>query len=419
MTYKEAIERIHSLDRFGSKPGLDRVRKLFSLIDDDILDQQFIHVTGTNGKGSVCQMLSSVLTTAGYKTGLFISPYIIDFRERIQINNKMISEEELTDAVSLIFPLVEKLSDENIIITEFEFITAVAFYIFKKNRCDITVAEVGLGGRLDSTNLIKNPLVSVITKIDLDHTNVLGDTLLDIAYEKSGIIKENSITVCSYQENEVREYIKDVAKEKKNILLYANECHIDNISYSLDGTDFSYRENILHISLPGVHQIENVKVVLSVFDALKLRNINIEMKDIKKGLPLSKNPARFEIKRKDPLIIIDGAHNPSGMKAFSENVRLYDTKRRKTLIIGMLEDKDVDNSLKYIDGIFDTIITTDINNARAMHCEELMRKCINLAPVVMSINQPEQAINIALKNNNDIYISGSLYLASEIYSVLE
>ena len=193
MTYEEALRYIHSLDKFGSRPGLDRVKKLFQMVPE-VLGQSFIHVAGTNGKGSVCTMLSAVLQEAGYKVGLFTSPYVVDFRERIQINNVMIGKETLAEAVSRFQPMIEKLNAEGVIITEFEFLTVLGFYIFKQQKCDIIVCEVGMGGLLDSTNLIPYPLCSVITRVDLDHTAILGDTVEAVAFQKAGINKRYGTT---------------------------------------------------------------------------------------------------------------------------------------------------------------------------------------------------------------------------------
>ena len=211
MNYEESLRFIHSLDRFGSRPGLDRVKKLFNKVPS-ALNQRFIHVAGTNGKGSVCTMLSSILEKAGYKVGLFISPYVIDFRERIQINNEMIGKDELAEAVTYFEPILGQLNDDGVIITEFEFLTALGFWIFKRNRCDIVVCEVGMGGLLDSTNLIPFPLCSVITRVDLDHTAILGDTIEEIAAQKAGIIKPYSATVVAAQRQEAYAVIEGTAR---------------------------------------------------------------------------------------------------------------------------------------------------------------------------------------------------------------
>ena len=215
MTYENALEKIHSLLTFGSRPGLDRILTLLDRMGNPQDKLKYIHVAGTNGKGSVCAMLSSVLVASGYKTGLFISPYITDFRERIQINNAMISKEELVSAVENTFPLVEQLQSEGIVITEFEYVNALQFYIHSKANCDIVVLETGMGGLLDCTNVIKAPLCSVITTIGLDHTAVLGDTIEKIAEQKCGIIKSGSYAVTSTQDNLAMQIIESTARKLK------------------------------------------------------------------------------------------------------------------------------------------------------------------------------------------------------------
>lgn len=421
MTYEEALSKIHSLDKFGSIPGLERVSKLFSLIEKEtkLLDQKFIHVAGTNGKGSVCQMLSSILVEEKLKVGLFISPFIIDFCERIQINNEFIKRDELAENTQYLLEFVEKLNEENIIITEFEFITALAFYTFKLHNCDIIICETGLGGLLDSTNLIKDPLVSVITHIDFDHTNILGDSITEIAHQKAGIIKDNSITVTSYQQKEALEIIRDTCKTKSNILLYASDVKIYDIIYETESTLFIYKDTPMSIPLLGKHQIENLRTVLSVIDALKLKDIKIKLESIKKGLEKAKNPGRFEIIKKSPLVILDGAHNPNGMQAFSENVKLYDSENEKVLLIGMLKDKDIDNSLSIIDGMFSKIITTNVNNPRNLDCHILKEKCDSICENVIAIENITDAVEYIKQEKKDVFVSGSLYLISDVRKMIK
>ena len=215
MTYENAVEKIHSLLTFGSRPGLDRMRILLDRLGNPQDRLKFIHIAGTNGKGSVCAMLSSALVAAGYKTGLFISPYITDFRERIQINNCMVSESVLTDAVVKTFPIIEQLREEGTIITEFEYVNALQFYIHANADCDIVVLETGMGGLLDCTNTIKSPLCAVITTIGLDHTAILGDTIEKIAQQKCGIFKPDSMAVTSKQDIRAMKVIESTAREKK------------------------------------------------------------------------------------------------------------------------------------------------------------------------------------------------------------
>lgn len=418
MTYEQALEKIHSLDKFGSRPGLDRIKMLFDILGDDLLSQKFIHVAGTNGKGSVCQMISQVLTTAGYKTGLFISPYITDFRERIQINNEMVTKDELCDAVAHLSPMVDKLNEQGVIITEFEFLTAVSFYIYKKLGCDIIVCETGLGGLLDSTNLIEKPLCSVITKIDLDHTAILGDTIQEITLQKCGIIKHDCITVTSAQSEQVKSIISDCAKEKKNTLYCADDISCENVSFSIDGTNFSYNNNELSIGLVGEHQLENAKTAICTLSALKENSlVAFSDDDLKKGLEKAKNPARFEVMSKSPVVVLDGAHNVNGMTAFKNATQRFVDKKR-VLLIGMLKDKDVECALETIKDMFEIVVVTDVPNVRNMDCYELSDVCRKYFEKVVVCSNPKTAFDTALTiaNDNDcaLCICGSLYLAGEI-----
>lgn len=418
MTYEQALEKIHSLDKFGSRPGLDRIQKLFDMLGSDLLSQKFIHVAGTNGKGSVCQMVSSVLNKAGYKTGLFISPYITDFRERIQINNELISKRELTDAVEYIFPMLEELSKDNIVITEFEFLTAVAFYIYKKNNCDIIVCETGLGGLLDSTNLIKSPLCCVLTKIDLDHTAILGDTIEEITHQKCGIIKDGTITITAIQNDESMRIIKDTAKRFNSKLYCAQDIEFENISLSINNTKFDYNSSTFTLPLIGEHQADNAKTAICTLNALKENGvIDFTTAMLQDGLKSAQNPARFELLCCEPTVILDGAHNVNGITAFKDATTRF-TDKKRVLLIGMLKDKDVESSVSLLQGLFDIVVVTDVSNPRNLDCYELAdicRKYFNKVVVSSNpINAFDTAYTIALDNDYCLCICGSLYLAGEI-----
>lgn len=417
MTYQESLEFIHSLDKFGSRPGLDRVKRLFDE-EGDVLRQNFIHVAGTNGKGSVCTMLSAVLTASGRRTGLFISPYVVDFRERIQIDGEMVSKEDLSAAVTHFRPIIERLNAEGIIITEFEFLTVLAFYIFKKNNCDVSVIETGMGGLLDSTNVIENPLCCVLTRIDLDHTAVLGRTVECIARQKCGIIKENGVTVTAAQTPQVMEIIKKTAEEKHNALYLPSEKGLLDVVQTAETTEFDFCGERMSVPLSGAYQKENILCVLNVFDALNEEcGFHLSLSEIKKGLQQVSHPARFEKLCDDPIVILDGAHNRNGLEAFSTSVKSFYPDMAKTLIIGMLGDKD-SGSLELLKGLFKHVIAVDVDNPRALKAEELA-KILSQKEVVPKenievIHSPERAFDKALGYGGGIFICGSLYLAGEI-----
>ncbi len=418
MTYTQALEKIHSLDKFGSRPGLDRIQKLFDLLQGDLLRQKFIHVAGTNGKGSTCQMLSRVLKESGYKTGLFISPYITEFTERIQIDNEPVSKEILADTVAFMTPLLDKLNEEGIIITEFEFLTAVAFYIFKQLGCDIIVCETGLGGLLDSTNLIESPLCSVITKIDLDHTAILGDTIELITQQKCGIIKESCITVSALQNEESDRIIADTALKKNNKLYHAKDVEFSDINLSIDGSTFTFNNIVLSLPLIGEHQLENAKTAVKTLYALKENGlIDFSHSDLRNGFAKSNNPARFEVLSKSPVIVLDGAHNVNGMTAFKNASQRF-TQSKRALLVGMLSDKDVEASLSLLDGMFDVVVVTDVSNPRNMDCYALADVCKKHFDKVIVCSNPltafDTAYTIACDEDYDLCICGSLYLAGEL-----
>lgn len=416
------LEKIHSLDKFGSLPGLDRIKNLLNILDNPQDDLRFIHVAGTNGKGSVCALLSAVLTEAGYKTGLFISPYIVDFRERIQINGEMVSEKILSDAVEKTFPIVEKLRDEGCIITEFEYVTALEFYIHRNARCDIVVLETGMGGLLDCTNVIKPPLCSVITKIGLDHTAVLGNTIEEIALQKCGIIKNGSPAVASAQSAEAMAVIEKNCFEKNVRLIKSDGVKIIVKNETIRATEFEYKNLNLSIPFLGEHQIENAKTALACVEVVK-KEIHIPDEAVVSGFKKAKNPARFELLSEKPMIILDGAHNPDGIFALKKAVEKYNPKQSAVLILGMLSDKDSESSIKLLRGAFDSVFTVPVNNPRTLSSEALAEKCEPFFSEVKAFDDVKEAVfeavSLSEKNDSLLVIAGSLYLAGEIRPIIK
>lgn len=419
MTYENALEKIHSLLSFGSRPGLDRILSLLDRMGNPQDKLKYIHVAGTNGKGSTCAMLSSTLVAAGYKTGLFISPYITDFRERIQINNEMISKEMLANAVEETFPMIEKLQSEGIIITEFEYVNALEFYIHEKENCDIVVLETGMGGLLDCTNVIKPPLCSVITTIGLDHTAILGDTIEKISAQKCGIIKSGSIAVTSKQTENAMKVIEQTAERLNVPLMKSESVNIDVTSETLEGSDFEYNGKKIHLNLAGNHQLENAKTALAAIESVRQRGLlEISDDDISEGFAKAVNPARFELLSKNPVVILDGAHNSNGIEALKNAVSNFLDGEKITCVMGMLADKDIDSSIKLLDGVFESVYTVPVDNPRAISSEELAEKCKGYFKNVTSFDSAEKAFDSAFedakKNGGAVLICGSLYLAGEI-----
>ena len=395
MTYETALEKIHSLLTFGSRPGLSRMRELLRRLDNPQDKLRYIHVAGTNGKGSVCEMLSYVLTAAGYKTGLFISPYITDFRERIQINNQMIDKETLIDAVEKTFPVLEQLRSEDIIITEFEYVNALQFYIHSQAKCDIVVLETGMGGLLDCTNVIKPPLGSIITTIGLDHTNVLGNTIEEITAQKCGIIKNGSAAFTSRQTSEAMAVIEQTAARMNVPLIKSEDLSLSVEETSLGGSRFLADGLSCSIKLAGRHQIENALTALSAlfyFRNKKLLSLSDEA--IIDGLQNAVNPARLELLCNEPPVLLDGAHNPNGVEALKKAIEEFLPEVPVTCVMGMLADKDTDTAVSLMDGLPQRVFTVPVNNPRAMGAATLAE--------------------MAEAESGAVIICGSLYLAGEL-----
>lgn len=413
----KAIDKIHSLDKFGSRPGLDRIKKFLDILGNPQDSLRFIHVAGTNGKGSVCRLLSSVLTEAGYKTGLFISPYIVDFRERIQINNELISEEALEEAVNRTFPILQKLREEGCIITEFEYVMALELLIHNEAECDVVVLETGMGGLLDCTNVIKPPFCAVITKIGLDHTAVLGGTIKEIAEQKCGIIKSGSIVVTSPQRAEAMAVIKKTCVAKSVELIKSEELNIKIESEKLTGTELSYSGLNLTLPLLGAHQVENAKTALAAIGVVK-KHFDITDINIINGFKSTTNPARFELLSENPSVILDGAHNPDGIEALVSAYKKYFGNQSAVLILGMLSDKDSKSSVKLLQGLFDTVFTVPVDNPRTLSAEELANECRGyfdeVKPCESVFEAFDKAYSLCKNSSQPLVVAGSLYLAGEI-----
>ncbi len=421
MTYEQALEKIHSLLSLGSRPGLDRMRKFMDRLGNPQNNLCYIHVAGTNGKGSVCAMLSSVLVAAGYKTGLFISPYITDFRERIQINNRMIDKEVLAQAVEETFPVLEQLRSEGTVITEFEYVNALQFYIHSRERCDVVVLETGMGGLLDCTNIIPPPLCAIITTIGLDHTAVLGDTLEEIAVQKCGIIKEDSAVVASAQCKEVMAVIEKTARERRVPLMQSQSVSAEVLRADLRGTLFRSNGAELQIRLAGAHQLDNAKAVLAALQYLRLNDLlSITDASVRNGLFAAANPARLQLLRDDPIVLLDGAHNPNGAEALRAALRSFLQGKRLFAVNGMLADKDIDSVIGLFDGMFDSVFTVPVDNPRAISAQQLAEKWTAHCSRVQVCGDPGQGVELAIESakasDGAAVIFGSLYLAGEILS---
>lgn len=416
--YERSLSYIHSLLKFGTRPGLERVSALLDELGRPQDKLKFVHVAGTNGKGSFCAMMSEILKSAGYKTGLFTSPYVFDFRERIQIDGEMISEEELCEITAQAREAAEKIAGRGLQPTEFEFITAVALKYFADKDCGVVVLEVGLGGRLDSTNIIKTPLVSVIMSISLDHMAVLGNTVEEIAAEKSGIIKENGVTVCfSGQDERAERIIRRTAEEKGNLYIKSDPESIEVLSCTLQGTKALYKDMELFIPLIGGHQVYNAQTVVDAALALNGRGLVISPENIAAGIGKARIPARMELFGKNPLTILDGAHNHEGVEVLLRNLNKLLAGRKLTVLMGMMEDKDYVFAASEISKLAGTFTATLPSNPRAVSPKVLAGIAAKNCDGVSVCEDPCEAYReIYRKAQKDdvILVCGSLYLAGDV-----
>ena len=421
MTKDDAIGFYHSLLRFGVKPGLDRISVLLSRLGNPQDKLKFIHIAGTNGKGSVCTELSNVLRCAGYKTGLYTSPYVIDFSERIQINNVCISDESLIECTEIVKNEIINLSDEGIVITEFEAIAAAAFLYFDKAGCDIVVLETGLGGRFDATNVISDCVCSIITSVSLDHTEILGNTITAIAGEKCGIFKTGKPVIFSEtQKEEFTSVAYDTATTLSCPVYIARPSEMDVLYSDLTGTEIKYKDVEILIPFPGEHQTDNTALVLAATEILNKSGYNIAIGDVKKGIESSFIPARTEIISRNPLVILDGCHNPDSTKALADCLKYYASGLKLQGITAMMRDKDCETNFKNLGSLFDRIICTGASNPRSADAFELAKTGLPYCECKPIANQSD-AVNTALsdaKYYDGTIFFGSLYFASDIRNLL-
>ena len=418
MTYDEAIKYIHGVSNFFCKPGLDRVTELCQGLGNPQKELKFIHVGGTNGKGSVSSMLSSVLTEAGYRVGLYTSPYILEFNERMRVNGRNIENERLADLTERVKAVADKMTDSP---TEFELITAIAFQYFKEEKCDVVVLEVGMGGRLDATNIIDDPALSIITGIALDHTAFLGDTIEMIAAEKAGIIKDGSIALWGGDNKDAEAVIQTEATKKQSILYRTDYSTLKIMTADLNGTAFDYKgRQDIQISLPGGYQPRNACIVIDAIDLINGRGFTVSEEALLTGLKKARWPARFEIIDTEPTVIFDGAHNPQGVRATVDSIKGYFGDKRVVILTGVLRDKDYMAITDAISEVADSVYTLTPDNPRALSGSELAdiyrAKGIKATPCSAVREALTQAVGEAKEKDTPLVCLGSLYLSGEVYN---
>lgn len=428
MTYDEAMNYISSVGKFGSNYGLERTFRILELLGNPHEKLKMIHVAGTNGKGSTTAMITKVLRGYGYKVGMYTSPYLEEFEERIQINGENIEKDKLVKLLERVKTAIKKVIEEGFEHpTEFEIITALMFLHFYNEKVDYAVIEVGLGGRLDSTNVII-PKVSVITSISLDHVNILGDNLKDIAGEKAGIIKEKVAVVLYPQEKDAEEVVLKAAKEKnsKVYLLKKEDCRLIDINNDklYQNVEVKSIKNIYNIKLPllGEHQILNLSVALNTIETLfENENIIINRELIEKSLEDVKWIGRLEVLRKKPTVVIDGAHNIDGIKALRKNVEKYFKYKKLYLLLGILADKQVKEMVKEITPIAEKVYALTPHSDRAELCEDLKKEILEYNSNTIALENYEEAFELTLKEAEEddlILISGSLYMIGDMRKII-
>jgi len=423
MGIAETLEYIHNVKWQGSKPGLERTQELLKALGNPEKRLKFVHVAGTNGKGSTSACIASMLKEAGYKTGLFISPYIVCFNERMQVDGEYISDDELEEMTNEIRPYADAMEDSP---TEFELITALAMLYFLKKECDIVVLEVGMGGRLDSTNVIDTPELAVITAIGYDHVKELGPTLCDIAREKAGIIKNDGDVVIYGGETDVVSVFEQKAIEQGARLYKTDFSRLTISGFFLEGIRLDFEPyGEMKLPLAGSYQPYNAALAVTAIEVLRNKGYKISDNDIKRGIENVKWPGRFEILGLEPVFILDGSHNPQGMEVTADSLKKHFKDRKIIFVIGVMADKDIDAMAVHIIPLAKVFLTVKPDNPRALDSFELAEKLKRFGVPVTDCGTVGNGVSEALKmaGEGDVICAlGSFFMSSEVrntYSALQ
>ena len=418
------IDRIHEFNRFGMVLGLDRMEELLRRLGNPQDDLKVIHVAGTNGKGSVSKYLEEGLSACGYKMGLYTSPYIETFNERIRYDGADISDEDLEYYGQKVVSAAEAMVADGLDSpTEFEVVTAIAFLYFAGRQADITILEVGLGGIGDSTNVVKSPLASVITSISYDHMAQLGSSLAEIAVNKAGIIKTGCPVIANVPQRDAAKIIA-----RKAYAMGSRLYDISGIRAAVsDETPFSQKVSMelyeksysdVEISMVGRHQAENLKTALATLEILRKSGaVKLDREALYEGLKRARQPGRFEVISKDPLVIVDGAHNEAGAQALQETMAQHFAGKKILLVAGILADKEIDSIVKFLTKITDHIIVTEPDNPRKLAAEKLAGNVADFGVAAEAVSDVEAAVHRAkeLADGYDVILfAGSLYLIGDV-----
>ncbi|MFR3768814.1 MAG: bifunctional folylpolyglutamate synthase/dihydrofolate synthase [Blautia sp.] len=419
MNYEEAREYLDQVSKGGSILGLDNMRELLKRLENPQDSLKFVHISGTNGKGSVLAYVSTVFKEAGYRTGRYISPTLFSYREKIQVNESFIGREDLARLTEEVKKAAEEMQNSGKgFPTIFEIETALAFLYFAEQKCDIVILETGLGGALDATNVITTSVMEVITSISMDHMEFLGDTLGKIALQKAGIIKPHTSVVSAVQDMEAMEVIRDVCRKKECVFDTVDQEQIKDISYGYEGQSFSYKDwKNIKISLMGSYQIKNAALALEAIEALRKLGYELNDKAVYQGMKTAVWKGRFTVISKEPFIIMDGAHNQAAAEELVRSLKLYYPGKKFYYIFGMFRDKDYHQVIRLTAPLAEYIVTVETpENPRALPAEELKKAVAEVNPSVEAAGNLRMAVNRVMEQIDKdavIVIFGSLSFLGE------
>lgn len=419
MNYEEAREYLDQVSKGGSVLGLDNMRELLKRLENPQDGLKFVHISGTNGKGSVLAYVSTVFKEAGYRTGRYISPTLFSYREKIQVNESFIGREDLARLTEEVKKAAEEMQNSGKgFPTIFEIETALAFLYFAEQKCDIVILETGLGGALDATNVITTSVMEVITSISMDHMEFLGDTLGKIALQKAGIIKPHTSVVSAVQDMEAMEVIRDVCRKKECVFDTVDQEQIKDISYGYEGQSFSYKDwKNIKISLMGSYQIKNAALALEAIEALRKLGYELNDKAVYQGMKTAVWKGRFTVISKEPFIIMDGAHNQAAAEELVRSLKLYYPGKKFYYIFGMFRDKDYHQVIRLTAPLAEHIVTVETpENPRALPAEELKKAVAEVNPSVEAAGNLRMAVNRVMEQIDKdavIVIFGSLSFLGE------
>lgn len=420
MNYEEARVYLDEVSKYGSVLGLDNMRELLGRLGNPQDDLKFIHISGTNGKGSALSYMSTILSGAGFRTGRYISPTLYAYRERIQVDGVMIDRESLAALVTVVKEAVDAMEAENKgNPTVFEVETALSLLYFKEQKCDIVVLETGLGGTLDATNVVKTTVMEMISSIGMDHMEFLGGTLQEIAENKAGIIKPHTWVVSAEQDPQAAEVIKRVCREKDCKLSVVDPDAFQDVHYGYEKQTFTYKNwKDVEITLAGTYQVTNAALALEAVEALRKLGYSLTEEQVRKGMKAAFWRGRFSVIHKNPVVVIDGAHNPAAAKVLKDSLETYFQGKNLHFIMGVFADKDYQSVIEMTAPLAKHIITIETpGNPRALSAVKLKEAVEKVNPSVEAAGSIREAVEKSMKNaqKDDVIAAfGSLSFLGEL-----